>query len=175
MKTVRMIKSKLLYFFLLLLSSNCPAADGMPQFNAKSFNSQLFWMIITFTALYFIISYFILPRIRENIRLRKNKIANDLERAENIKAEVEKIAQLARLYISDSEIDEVTGRIRDILALIDQMQSVDTDDVVPLAHPLDLTQRLREDDVTEFNRRGELQLLAPKVEQGLYLVPKVIE
>lgn len=91
------------------------------------------------------------------------------------KAEVEKIAQLARLYISDSEKDEVTGRIRDILALIDQMQSVDTDDVVPLAHPLDLTQRLREDDVTEFNRRGELQLLAPKVEQGLYLVPKVIE
>ena len=91
------------------------------------------------------------------------------------KAEVEKIAQLARLYISDSDIDEVTGRIRDILALIDQMQSVDTDDVVPLAHPLDLTQRLREDDVTEFNRRGELQLLAPKVEQGLYLVPKVIE
>lgn len=91
------------------------------------------------------------------------------------KAEVEKIAQLARLYISDSEIDEVTGRIRDILALIDQMQSVDTDDVIPLAHPLDLTQRLREDDVTEFNRRGELQLLAPKVEQGLYLVPKVIE
>ena len=91
------------------------------------------------------------------------------------KAEVEKIAQLARLYISNSEIDEVTGRIRDILALIDQMQSVDTDHVVPLAHPLDLTQRLREDDVTEFNRRGELQLLAPRVEQGLYLVPKVIE
>ena len=91
------------------------------------------------------------------------------------KAEVEKIAQLARLHISDSEIDEVTGRITDILALIDQMQSVDTDTVVPLAHPLDLTQRLREDDVTEFNRRDELQLLAPEVEQGLYLVPKVIE
>ena len=91
------------------------------------------------------------------------------------KTEVEKIAQLARLHISDSEIDEVTGRITDILALIDQMQSVDTDTVVPLAHPLDLTQRLRKDDVTEFNRRDELQLLAPAVEQGLYLVPKVIE
>ena len=91
------------------------------------------------------------------------------------KTEVEKIAQLARLHISDSEIDEVTGRITDILALIDQMQSVDTDSVVPLAHPLDLTQRLREDDVTEFNRRDELQLLAPEVEQGLYLVPRVIE
>ena len=91
------------------------------------------------------------------------------------KTEVEKVAQLARLHISDSEIDEVTGRITDILALIDQMQSVDTDAVVPLAHPLDLTQRLREDDVTETNRRDELQLLAPEVEEGLYLVPKVIE
>ena len=91
------------------------------------------------------------------------------------KTEVEKIAQLARLLISDSEIDEVTGRITDILALIDQMQSVDTDAVVPLAHPLDLTLRLREDDVTESDRRDELQLLAPEVEEGLYLVPKVIE
>ena len=91
------------------------------------------------------------------------------------KTEVEKVAQLARLQISNSEIDEVTGRITDILALIDQMQSVDTDAVEPLAHPLDLTQRLREDDVTEFNRRDELQLLAPEVEEGLYLVPKVIE
>ena len=91
------------------------------------------------------------------------------------KTEVEKVAQLARLLISDSEIDEVTGRITDILALIDQMQSVDTETVEPLSHPLDLTQRLREDDVTEFNRRDELQLLAPEVEQGLYLVPKVIE
>ena len=91
------------------------------------------------------------------------------------KKEVEKVAQLARLHISDSEIDEVTGRITDILALIDQMQSVDTDAVVPLAHPLDLTQRLREDDVTESNRRDELQLLAPEVEDGLYRVPKVIE
>ena len=91
------------------------------------------------------------------------------------KTEVEKVAQLARLHISDSEIDEVTGRITDILALIDQMQSVNTDAVLPLAHPLDLTQRLREDDVTETNRRDELQLLAPEVEGGLYLVPKVIE
>ena len=91
------------------------------------------------------------------------------------KTELEKVAQLARLHISETEIDEVTGRITDILALIDQMQSVDTDAAVPLAHPLDLTQRLREDDVTESNRRDELQLLAPEVEEGLYLVPKVIE
>ena len=59
------------------------------------------------------------------------------------KTEVEKVAQLARLHISDTEKDEVTGRITDILTLIDQMQSVDTDAVAPLAHPLDMTQRLR--------------------------------
>ena len=91
------------------------------------------------------------------------------------KTEVEKVAQLARLHISDTEKDEVTVRITDILTLIDQMQSVDTDAVAPLAHPLDMTQRLREDDVTESNRRDELQQLAPEVEEGLYLVPKVIE
>lgn len=89
--------------------------------------------------------------------------------------EVEKVAQLARLHLSNSEKDEVTGRITDILTLIDQMQSVDTDAVAPLAHPLEITQRLREDDVTESNRRDELQQLAPEVEEGLYLVPRVIE
>ena len=89
MKTVQIIKGKLLYFIFLLVSSNCLAAEGMPQFNAKSFNSQLFWLIIAFTTLYLIITYFILPRIRENIRLRKNKISNDIERAESIKAEID--------------------------------------------------------------------------------------
>ena len=91
------------------------------------------------------------------------------------KSEVEKVAQLARLHMSESEVDEVASRITDILALIDQMQSVDTEAVEPLAHPLDMTQRLRADQVTEPNRRDELQQLAPETEDGLYLVPKVIE
>ena len=91
------------------------------------------------------------------------------------RTELEKVAQLARLHMSNSEKDEVAGRITDILALIDQMQSVNTDSVAPLAHPLDVTQRLRADYKTESNRRDELQQLAPKVEDGLYLVPKVIE
>ena len=103
MKLVQMIKGKLLYFCLFLLSSNCLAAEGMPQFNAKSFNSQLFWLILTFTALYLIISYFILPRIRENIRLRKNKIANDLERAENIKAEIEKMISESNIKLEEAK------------------------------------------------------------------------
>ena len=91
------------------------------------------------------------------------------------KSEVEKIAHLARLHISDLEADEVTARIGDILHLIDQMQSVDTDAVEPLAHPLDVVQRLRRDEITEKNRREELQTLAPSSQDGLYLVTKVLE
>jgi aspartyl-tRNA(Asn)/glutamyl-tRNA(Gln) amidotransferase subunit C len=91
------------------------------------------------------------------------------------KTEVEKIAHLARLYISESETHEVTTRITDILALIDQMQSVDTNAVEPLAHPLDLVQRLRADKITEEDQRDKLQQLAPASEDGLYLVPKVLD
>jgi aspartyl-tRNA(Asn)/glutamyl-tRNA(Gln) amidotransferase subunit C len=91
------------------------------------------------------------------------------------KTEVEKIAHLARLHISEEDVGEVTRRITDILSLIDQMQTVSTDDVEPLAHPLDVVQRLRADVVTETNQRDKLQALAPQADQGLYLVPKVIE
>ena len=103
MKTVQKIKGKLLYFFLFLLSSNCLSAEGMPQFNASSFNSQLFWLILTFTTLYLIITYFILPRIRENIRLRKNKIANDLERAEKIKSEIENMISQSNVKLEEAK------------------------------------------------------------------------
>ncbi|MGI9250357.1 MAG: Asp-tRNA(Asn)/Glu-tRNA(Gln) amidotransferase subunit GatC [Pseudohongiellaceae bacterium] len=88
---------------------------------------------------------------------------------------VEKIAHLARLHISPAEADEVARRITDILALIDQMQSVDTSEVEPLAHPVEMVQRLRADQVTETNQRDELQSLAATCEDGLYLVPKVVE
>lgn len=91
------------------------------------------------------------------------------------KSEVEKIAHLARLHVSDADAEEVTTRITDILALIDQMQSVDTASVEPLAHPLDVVQRLRADEITEQNKRDELQALAPASESGLYLVPKVLD
>lgn len=91
------------------------------------------------------------------------------------KSEIEKIAHLARLHISESETEEVTTRITDILALIDQMQTVDTSAVEPLAHPLDLVQRLRADEITEENQRDRLQQLAPASEDGLYLVPKVLD
>ena len=91
------------------------------------------------------------------------------------KSELEKIAHLARLHITKAESEEVMLRITDILALIDEMQSINTNDVAPLAHPLDLLQRLRTDEITERDFRDELQSLAPEAQEGLYLVPKVIE
>jgi aspartyl-tRNA(Asn)/glutamyl-tRNA(Gln) amidotransferase subunit C len=89
--------------------------------------------------------------------------------------EIEKIAELARIRISEQQIGQVTQRITEILAMVDQLQAVDTSDVEPMANPLDATQRLRLDEVTEDNRRDAFQAIAPAVENGLYLVPKVID
>ena len=89
--------------------------------------------------------------------------------------EIEKIAELARIHIDQTQIEDVTNRITEILALVDQLQAADTTDVEPMANPLDATQRLRSDKVTESNRREQFQSIAPAVEEGLYLVPKVID
>ena len=89
--------------------------------------------------------------------------------------EIEKIAELARIRIDEQEIGQVTQRITEILEMVDQLQAVDTADVEPMANPLDATQRLRADVVTEDNRRDAFQAMAPAVENGLYLVPRVIE
>ncbi len=74
----------------LFYSNNLFSAEGMPQFNAETFPSQLFWLVITFISLYICMNFLILPRIRNNIRLRKNKILNDVERAELLKEQIEK-------------------------------------------------------------------------------------
>ncbi len=89
--------------------------------------------------------------------------------------EVSNIAHLARLRLSEDDNRDVTRRISDILALIDQMQDIDTDQVEPLAHPFDAIQPLRPDQVTETDQRDRLQTLAPAVQDGLFLVPRVIE
>ena len=89
--------------------------------------------------------------------------------------DIEKIAELARIRISDTEIGQVTQRITEILQMMDQLQAVDTAAIEPMANPLDAVQKLRPDLVTEENRREAFQAIAPAVENGLYLVPKVIE
>jgi aspartyl-tRNA(Asn)/glutamyl-tRNA(Gln) amidotransferase subunit C len=89
--------------------------------------------------------------------------------------EVKKIANLARLKIKEEDLQSYASDLSNILDLVAQMNAVDTSNVVPMSHPFEAVQRLREDVVTEPNRRDEFQAIAPKTEDGLYLVPKVIE
>jgi aspartyl/glutamyl-tRNA(Asn/Gln) amidotransferase subunit C (EC 6.3.5.-) len=90
-------------------------------------------------------------------------------------SEIEKLANLARLKISDETIEETAKSITEVLALVDQLQAADTQGATPMAHPLDAIQRLRADNITEPNQREKFQQIAPATEDGLYLVPKVIE
>ncbi|HET9701122.1 MAG TPA: Asp-tRNA(Asn)/Glu-tRNA(Gln) amidotransferase subunit GatC [Burkholderiales bacterium] len=89
--------------------------------------------------------------------------------------EVRRIAHLARIEISDAEAGQVREQLNGIFRLIEQMQAVDTAGVAPMAHARDVTLRLREDEVTESDQHRLFQSIAPQVEEGLYLVPKVIE
>ena len=86
-----------------------------------------------------------------------------------------RVAELARLRLDPATVTEVTGRIGNILGMIDRMQAVDTSAVSPMAHPLDTVQRLRPDEVTEPDRRADFLAIAPVSEDGLYLGPRVIE
>ncbi|TXT30852.1 MAG: aspartyl-tRNA(Asn)/glutamyl-tRNA (Gln) amidotransferase subunit C [Rhodocyclaceae bacterium] len=89
--------------------------------------------------------------------------------------QVKRIAHLARIEISDDEAQTTQGHLNGIFQLIEEMQAVDTRGVEPMAHAQDVSQRLREDAVTEGDRRAAYQAVAPDTEAGLYLVPKVIE
>ncbi len=89
--------------------------------------------------------------------------------------DIRKLAILARIQVDDAIIGDVANKISDILAMVDQMQAQDTDSIEPMANPLDAVQRLRRDEVTERNQREAFQAIAPATENGLYLVPKVIE
>jgi len=89
--------------------------------------------------------------------------------------EVEKIAHLARIAVAADELDALNTELSGILGLVERMAELDTSDIVPMAHPLDMPQRLRPDVVTEENHREAYQAVAPAVENGLYLVPRVIE
>ncbi len=85
------------------------------------------------------------------------------------------IARLARLEVAEAEAEALRNELNGILDLVGRMASVDTRGVAPMSHPEDVGQRLREDRVTEEDRRDAFQANAPQVEDGLYLVPKVIE
>jgi aspartyl-tRNA(Asn)/glutamyl-tRNA(Gln) amidotransferase subunit C len=89
--------------------------------------------------------------------------------------DVLRAAHLARLGLNDAQANDYRDDLARILAMVDQLQALDTQGIAPLAHPLDATQRLRADEVTETDQRDRFQRCAPAVEQGLYLVPRVVE
>lgn len=95
-------------------------------------------------------------------------------------SDVERIAQLARLEVSETQVQKTAEQLNNILAMVEQLRAVDTTGIEPLAHPIsairdDVALRLRNDAVTEEDHRADYQTCAPAVEKGLYLVPKVIE
>ncbi len=89
--------------------------------------------------------------------------------------EVKKIAWLARIEIRDEDVSGYANDLSGILDLVEQLATVETSEIAPLAHPMNQVQRLRADRVTEQDQRELFQAQAPQVEDGLYLVPKVIE
>ncbi|MES9970863.1 MAG: Asp-tRNA(Asn)/Glu-tRNA(Gln) amidotransferase subunit GatC [Candidatus Thiodiazotropha sp.] len=91
------------------------------------------------------------------------------------KSDVEKIAHLARMALDESHIDAYVEDLGNILDLVEQLEAADTEAIEPMSHPLHMAQRMRLDEVTEENCREVNQRVAPKIENGLYLVPKVIE
>lgn len=89
--------------------------------------------------------------------------------------DVENIARLARLEITGEEMSGLVKNLSSIIDFVEQLSEAPVDDVVPMAHPLDMNQRLRPDEVTESDQRDDFQKNAPATEAGLYLVPRVIE
>ncbi len=89
--------------------------------------------------------------------------------------EVKRVADLARIEVSEDEASTSLAQLSDIFSLIQQMQAVNTSGIEPMSHAQNVMQRLRDDVVTEIDQRGLFQSIAPQVEAGLYLVPKVIE
>ncbi len=89
--------------------------------------------------------------------------------------DIEKVALLARIRVDDEQVSALETDLGNILDLVDQLSAADTDAIEPMAHPLDAVQRLRPDQVTETDQRAAFQAIAPATENGLYLVPRVIE
>lgn len=89
--------------------------------------------------------------------------------------DIKRLAHLARIEINDQEAEQTLNKLSGILTLIEEMQAVDTKGIMPMSHSQDVVQRLREDIVSESNQRALFQQNAPSVDNGLYLVPKVIE
>lgn len=91
------------------------------------------------------------------------------------KDEIKYLSLLSRMGIDRNETKDVEEKLSKIIDFVDQLQTISTDDIEPMAHPLNQSQRLRMDEVTETNNRENIQKNAQQIEKGMYLVPKVID
>tara|TARA_B100000780_G_C21055237_1_gene423916 strand:- start:2 stop:289 length:288 start_codon:yes stop_codon:yes gene_type:complete len=91
------------------------------------------------------------------------------------KKDIEKIANLAQINISQEEVEKLENKLDGIMSLIDKMQSINTENIEPMSHALDISQPLRKDEVTESDLRKKILPLAPEAEKSLFIVPQVIE
>jgi aspartyl-tRNA(Asn)/glutamyl-tRNA(Gln) amidotransferase subunit C len=91
------------------------------------------------------------------------------------KTEVEYISRLAMIQVAEEEVEQVSAKLSNVLNLFEQMQAVNTEGVEPMAHPHEVAQRLRLDEVTETDQHQKLQSVAPAADKDMYLVPQVIE
>lgn len=89
--------------------------------------------------------------------------------------QIQQLAKLVRFKLSAGEAGRFAGQLSDIVDMVAQMNQIDTDHIQPMSHPQDMRLRLREDNVTESDRRKEFQSAAPAADAGLYLVPRVVE
>ena len=90
-------------------------------------------------------------------------------------SDIEKVALLARLAIAETDLSDVTERFSRVLALVNELNTIDTKGVIPMSNPHDMVQRLRADSVTRTNDRDALMATAPAQQDGYFLVPKVID
>ncbi|MBF6057152.1 MULTISPECIES: Asp-tRNA(Asn)/Glu-tRNA(Gln) amidotransferase subunit GatC [Thiomicrorhabdus] len=91
------------------------------------------------------------------------------------KSEVEYISRLAMIDVAENEVEQVSAKLSKVLDLFAQMEAVNTEGVEPMAHPHDVQQRLRADEITETDQHEKLQSVAPATAKDMYLVPQVIE
>ena len=161
------IKLTVLYY---LLSFFINAAEGMPQFNAKSFPSQLFWLVITFSILYAVVTWIILPRIRENIRLRKNKVSNNLERSEAIKNDIEKMIKEYDLKINEAK-ENVSSMIKkSVLKSADEFNS----QVNIVKKQIEIKQKEVESNLSKYKNDIEENTIDASASVAVQIINKII-
>jgi F-type H+-transporting ATPase subunit b len=153
-----------------LFSFSISATEGMPQFNAKTFPSQIFWLVITFSILYALVTWVLLPRIRENIRLRKNKVSNNLERSEAIKNDIEKMINEYELKIYEAK-ENVSSMIKkSILKSSDEFNA----QINTVKKQIEIKQKEVESNLSKYKNKIEENTIDASASVAVQIINKII-